>query len=103
MTKVKPIACKLCLGFGIFFVVLALLCLSMPFIAVLTKSYEGGEQAWGAFMLYFLLAMPASISIFIHNRLCDPERKRLGRIILAILFGSPIAAGVLAFLITPIQ
>jgi hypothetical protein len=86
------------LAFGIFFTVLALAAFAMPFIATLTLTYEGGAQAWGAFLFYVLLAVPACICTPAAVLVRGWRAARVGYITLACLFGIPLLTFIAALI-----
>jgi hypothetical protein len=86
------------LAFGIVFTLLALGIFAVPFISALTHSYEGGQQAIGAFILYLLLCLPACGFTFTAILLRGWREARAGYITLACLFGIPFLTFIVALI-----
>jgi len=87
MPRIKQIAAMLLLGVGLSFALLALTIFLAPFVATFAGTYEGGAQAWGGFLFYLLIALPAcgatGAAIFLRGW----RESRVGYIVLGVLFG----------------
>ena len=90
VSDTRRIVSRFLLGFGIFSTLLALGVFAVPFIAAVSGSYEGGEQAIGSFFLYLLLAFPAFLFIVASILVREWREARAGYITLACLFGIPL-------------
>jgi hypothetical protein len=90
ISDTRRIISQILLGFGMFFTTLALGFFALIFVAAASDNYEGGEQAFGPFFLYLLLAVPA----FLFNGTAVVVRgwreARAGYITIACLFGIPL-------------
>lgn len=90
MTDVRRILSGICLGLGIIFTPLAFFFLSLPFIASITGTYEGGEQAIFAFFLYGLMNLPALLFCGLSIVIRGWREARAGYVTLGVLWGVPL-------------
>ncbi len=85
------------------FALLALFFLSLPFIASITGTYEGGEQVIFAFFLYGLMNLPSLLFCGLSIVIRGWREARAGYITLGVLWGVPLillVAGILAGLVS---
>jgi len=99
VSDTRRIVSRFLLGFGIFFTLLALGVFALPFIAAAIGNYEGGEQAFGPFFLYLLLAFPAFLFTVASILVRGWREARAGYITLGCLFGIPLLTFLAAFIL----
>jgi hypothetical protein len=96
MPRFKSILGGAFLSLSVVLALIALIAFGMPFLAVGANTYEGGAHAWGAFLLYFLFAVPATLLGGLAIALRGPRNARAVYVTVACLYGVPLVVFIAA-------